>query len=520
MDPSCIVCQPRTGAHKRFVWIEGSDVIKGPYTPEAAQRLRELYDTVRELPHVVLPTGTRILRGSTYFVFPNLAHEYPVAWRTHKESFSNLEYKVLIRDTLVKLRDADYRGENADTLLYSLCCLALLGVGDMHPSNILFDKDKRRSYIIDIEDRRTKPLSGECFYWSKPSAMPWLEFVRPHYPAVREMLKGVRGGEGITGLLVVPATDPPASSLEPLAKYKGIFNSKTPCGWALDSCKSRLQKYIRRNMPDKATQCALEMLNMKDKLAVTSAERGVKAVTTNLLNRICVIACEDIGLGNLGLVRTVLGSVDTNNVMSCIHALCKAEKTRLASWVYRAYATPEGQAIAASRGLFPTIPECESWHGWKAKDPLSIRIYADRFYSCLMQKDLSAVYWLDQYDKVSQGLYVVARNRRRKPMAVIWEMMSFPWLAVHYWTKTEKRPFLILAVLAHIYETPYDLCPIPEVLTPTPIAFTLDNYVLDMHTREGKRKGKTRRDFVEEGSEVTPVSEMYYHRFLHEIYNA
>ena len=78
--------------------------------------------------------------------------------------------------------------------------------------------------------------------------------------------------------------------------WKGLRggSSKTYSGLDLDVVKSALQKYIRRNMPQKALLSAIELYRF--------GEVGGIAAVTNMYNRLAIIANEDIGPANLSLV--------------------------------------------------------------------------------------------------------------------------------------------------------------------------------------------------------------------------
>ena len=70
-------------------------------------------------------------------------------------------------------------------------------------------------------------------------------------------------------------------------------SSKTYSGFTLDVMKSALQKYIRRGLLEKALICAAELYRMHE-------VKGV-AAQTNLMNRLAIIAVEDIGPANFPL---------------------------------------------------------------------------------------------------------------------------------------------------------------------------------------------------------------------------
>lgn len=125
---------------------------------------------------------------------------------------------------------------------------------------------------------------------------------------------------------------------------------KTYSGIEFDVAKSMLQKHIRRGETEPALQIAMELWR--------TADLGKPGIQTNLMNRLAIIALEDIGIGpgNIDLVTAVVKHVLLSKgvrdlrmcatIYHCVEKLCAAPKTRLASFLYNAYARPEGQCWA------------------------------------------------------------------------------------------------------------------------------------------------------------------------------
>jgi len=119
-------------------------------------------------------------------------------------------------------------------------------------------------------------------------------------------------------------------------------------------CVSALQKCIRRNMEAEAVHFALEM--------ATSS----KGFCTRILNRLVVIAQEDIGLADVPTVTYVLETVaaarqiyskDKTNrtnvsITNAVMALCRANKGRSGNWLSAI------SVDAVERGITPVV---EDW---------------------------------------------------------------------------------------------------------------------------------------------------------------
>ena len=345
--------------------------------------------------------------------------------------------------------------------------------------------------------------------------------------------------------------------------YKGPFGgSTTYSGYSLDIMKSALQKYIRRNIPYKALVAAFELYRMAE------LEKG-RAAQSNMYNRLAVISAEDIGPANLPLAIVVISQInlatseargsqiekdlttrDPATLGAMVQLMAGSEKTRIMSHFYRAYITPEGRELAKTAGFivddtftqedlqYLQDPKRRNW--WLPNDSVQIRPYAEIFYRRLAQQAPSvlAFVWLGYYMKATEGLKVQTRKRRSDPMTVIWEMLStllppevHDTLEKAYFKQSEDRPFLMTAVTAALYRTPYsrfDLTNSIQNWRSSPIlqnllngvegTFQVDEYVIDKHTKEGRAKGATRKEFVEEGAKIEPASAFYYSEQLERIY--
>lgn len=323
--------------------------------------------------------------------------------------------------------------------------------------------------------------------------------------------------------------------------------SKTYSGYTLDVMKSALQKYIRRGMLDKALMAAAELFRM--------AEVGGEAGQTSVINRLAVIAVEDIGPANIPLVTAVLEELnkdirDPAVVFGITQALCQSEKTRLPSHLRYVYGTEAGQKEAIKRGLqvddvdidHELLDYLTEWESpfWKEDDPDEIRDYAELFYKRLRERNPNAEAWLSRYFAISEGCKVTKRYMRTSPDIVIWAMLDtliLPSIVEiyrkAYYKQSESGPFLMALVTAFIYNAPFakeDIRNYIEVWRDSEglgqlldgkytLDVSQDTFVLDKHTAIGRRNGKTRDDFVNEGSLVNNQSLKYYDPILHEIYN-
>jgi len=129
---------------------------------------------------------------------------------------------------------------------------------------------------------------------------------------------------------------------------------RTKNGMNSFECISAMQKHIRRGEEEKAVHFALEM-------AMSST-----AFCTRVLNRLIVIAQEDVGLGDMATVTYVLATVEgarqirskgqpnraNVSITNAVMALSRAQKSRSGNWL---------SAISADKVQRGEKPEIEDW---------------------------------------------------------------------------------------------------------------------------------------------------------------
>lgn len=476
-----VVCQKRTGKYKQFTLVQGSRIVKGPYTEDRLSRLmaRSVQLKKWKVPLIVHPNSEVLTSAVGPFVtYPNLAEGYPVESDPHTESFSSYSYRVLRRSGLIKLGDAlkekttqgeiPWILEQMEDMLMALITIYLLDVGDTGLYNMLVDIPKRRIYLIDYDEvRGVDRINGETelFYFSRPPAKKivdlWLPVARRVYSKVIQRLRlitepeyagaiteimtklsgWVSSSDGESSdkpgphLIVIPQPEQPGNMGK--MKFGGMFGGTlTYSGYPLDVIKSAVQKYIRRGQVEKAVISAVEMYRL--------VEVGGRAVQTNLFNRLAIIAGEDIGPANLPLVLAVLTTLDQDKrdiveMIAMVHLLAGSEKTRIGSHLWRTYAVPEGVALARTKGVTVDTALSESDLGylsditsgkrkspvaWKPSDPLEIQPYAEIFAKRLSEKDPNAVTWAAFFLEASKDKKVAPRGRRTKPIVILWEILE------------------------------------------------------------------------------------------------
>jgi hypothetical protein len=331
--------------------------------------------------------------------------------------------------------------------------------------------------------------------------------------------------------------------------------TKTVSGIDFDIAKSALQKYIRRNIPEKALLAAIEIYRL--------GEVGGGAGVTNLFNRVSIIAAEDVGISNLPLVLSVIktiesGDRDLHRLMAMIQLLCCSSKTRLTDQVNYVYGSVRGRKVAQASGISLDGETIDSEYVemhmndviFDDTDPLALRPYVLMFQKRIAEKDFNAFSWVYFLElKLSTTPVVKKRNKymgnkkgqTTKSIILLWRVLStFLDPVVHdilveaAFNHIEYRPFLGVAILIAINNLTY--VPIEsmvesmvEVWRTAPVLkqmlrgeFTLvvDDYVIDKHTAKGRMNGTTITDFVNFGALIIPEDERYRNKELERIYQA
>ncbi len=592
---SRIICQKRTSKNKQFVILYNDFVIKGPYTVSKYknQITRSKIFSALETPCVVkMIESFKAADGGLYVKFPNLMKTDNVDYEMHTEKFSLLNYRVMKNSLLIDLGHCILENEwiydNIEDLLVGLCHANILSVGDMNVRNILVDTVNRTVHIIDFDETIISDRDDEVFYFNRPPArrFGWYDKVAPHYNRVADRLMSLINHpiivehnlesrvERIVNLLrkyYKPANftsndDKNKTDLRNelnISKgqmaWKGMRGgSKTYSGIAFDVAKSALQKYVRRNMTQKAILTAIELFRF--------GEVGGTAGVSNLFNRVAIIAAEDIGVANIPLVLEVIKTIEAGNrdiykLLAMVQLLSESSKTRIMSHAWRAYATEDGREIAATKGIkldtdFNYDERNESLQDiletyksvFVESDPMEMRYPIVMFIDKLKQHDLNAFSYCYDYMKKYKNIKIEKRRKfildkpsgyTTKSDILLWKGLSqildphiHDILVRAYYNHTENRPFLQFAIMICMYDTSYvkfDVDALTNIwenennnvvveLLSGKYILEVDPFVIDKHTAIGRGQGRGITEFVEDGAYVQPLNTDYYDETLELIY--
>jgi hypothetical protein len=319
--------------------------------------------------------------------------------------------------------------------------------------------------------------------------------------------------------------------------YKGLRGgSKIRGGIDVDIAKSALQKAIRRNDVWLALTMALRLNEFKD---------FGKPIRSNLINRMPVIAGEDVGMGNLKTVKMVDQYVEKirNSEDSCVEELiemvlllCTSEKSRLGSHVNAVYHQALSTPLYYDRlnEFRPSIlKEFE-----KEDEQITDQEMVQKIFKLLNLKDgsedkkmitffyLRSLLNSNLKYKIPRG-YPKKRNIQSEPIFFIWnellkiskdEMIEI--LYKQFLNENERHIYLVLAMMVFFFGTEVerkeydvkkmiqDLGGIEKIVN---YAFhtqvIVPDYAIDKHTKKGRSSGKDGVTFVMEGAQVENESE-------------
>jgi hypothetical protein len=286
--------------------------------------------------------------------------------------------------------------------------------------------------------------------------------------------------------------------------YKGLFGGTvTSCGLKLDVVKSALQKYIRRGNFQKAWFCAVQLDEFNDL-------PEAKVVITNFTNRLKVILTEDcfdnFNLHALGysLIESYIKEksiLRISYLYNVIRLMCFMKKGRMASHLRATY-----YSVLSHPQLL------QKYHNTQGLPPYQ---QAQQFRDLLVAKDFNCFYYLYQcyYNHkpdikslfrvleellkrkdvmdLYYHLFRTVGNSEEKPMFIVYPTL----LLIHPELLSEIKPFNTENLSGD---------QITSLLTSTKNSpLTLDEFVIDKHTKQGKTEGKNALHFALEGSVVT-----------------
>lgn len=295
-------------------------------------------------------------------------------------------------------------------------------------------------------------------------------------------------------------------------------------GIAIDVRKSDIQKAVRRGMFQQACSSFFAGYNLRTMFPKSTTALSVQ---TNFINRLMVIAVEDIGMANPNLIRTILPvlnemstrKIDRDPYMltAIIHALVESPKSRLCSHLASVYRAAN-RKLAESKGVVFLVgaetitldtPDCFTWLETKS----SLEIFG------WIQADPACVPHHQHFDLL-QKVYKKASATFGQPAFLRYMLALAHYLNV----KNERGEY----VTAELTKSPYVLEPfstafVSLLIHPSTAVFLdpLEDSV-DYHTKKGRSGGDSvsslKKRFRMVGAEVKNAHPVMNDSVLEEIY--
>jgi hypothetical protein len=296
-----------------------------------------------------------------------------------------------------------------------------------------------------------------------------------------------------------------------ITKYRG---EKSYNGFSLDILKSALQKYIRRGNLDKAIYFAIETCLF----IFTEQDTNQKRIITNFIHRLQIIFLEDVGLGcyndweMIDNLFDILFKRDKNSFIfsfiNIVATMTLNKHIRICSH-YNSLRT----VIKTDKNLKKIKKYIDYFPGFKKYSKLIQQNTDDNIYSTyknsVKYNQMDAGYWvreLENDDKLTSGMI----NDIFLPLKdVKYSTISKKWTKELNGVKERFLPYYSTILYKYFKFTDRD-CKLFEINNFEIIQYlyinlnnkiSLDEYVIDMHTKQGKRT-KGVKDFVYEGSKV------------------
>ena len=297
-------------------------------------------------------------------------------------------------------------------------------------------------------------------------------------------------------------------------ELKSLFNLKTKSGFSsIDAVKSAMQKYARRGMQVEMLQAVYEMdaFSKFDESDDINVQRAVKAIRTNMINRIKVILFEDVSFSQIGAFISVInkikkwedeGRTDRNTLAEIVSIISNAKKLRLPNFLQDRYGKDEDSVMTKkcfTNGIDNKKINCVEW---------------------IFHNEEESLILLEDYKFPGKKLIlpmIVAEWKRMKPTKS--KMGSddrhffivVPWLWIMYADSLKESD--------GIHTSSFSKDEIAAAYDKNDIQF--HDYVYDKHTKEGKSRGKTLEDFKAEGAFVTNEDTTWLSQFkeLKDYYN-
>ena len=345
--------------------------------------------------------------------------------------------------------------------------------------------------------------------------------------------------------------------------YRTCFSSVSHHGYKLDILKSGMQKYLRRKKLPEMIWCALEIFKFELWSESDTEKKMAKGIITNMLNRIIVMMDEEllfIEVERYLVLRKLIEKFDNDRengmkwLVYICHCLQGGKLSRHASDI-RAYWDYRFRCDSKNSGNQKIYDkERLDKYGEKIDDH-----YYEKFLDCFKKNEDGMYFWMFKIFNGGRKSKKSVFRKKKENINKIWKML-FDLEFVHYqkynkglvkklleykfdeFNKNKKRGerfmFLVNCIellrggpcrffinevyykdLKEIYNGKKDERNALSVYWAKSCEYLqIDDYAIDMHTSEGRKRGKNRKDFAEEGCVVIDENVEFLKREWREYY--
>jgi hypothetical protein len=290
-------------------------------------------------------------------------------------------------------------------------------------------------------------------------------------------------------------------------------------GVAIDIRKSDVQKAIRRGLLQQALSSFFAGYTL---LSLFPGNQTALAVQTNFINRLIIIAVEDVGLADPNLLRTILPILygmsrrkierDSETLAAVVQALVHAKTSRLCSHLFHAYkqasrekAIKEGVVFCTLDDISLETPDCFAW--LETKDPKEIFALIRAHSRCTVH--------LSEFELLEK-LYTHA-SAFGKANVIRYLLGLAHYLSV---PETERGAY----VTTELHAKAYELERVSYSMIHPLVTHDVDVFLpplrdsVDVHTAEGRRMGHDAKRFRQVGACVEDAHEVMNDDVLERIY--
>jgi len=308
-------------------------------------------------------------------------------------------------------------------------------------------------------------------------------------------------------------------------KYRTCFSSVSYHGYKLDVLKSGMQKYLRRREFEKMTWCVMEIFKFELCSETELEKKMCKGIISNLLNRIIVMMDEELlfcEVQNYLLLRKFIEKFedDRENGGKFLVLICR---------------TLTNSRLLRRASDIRAFWDFRIRFGDEKNVELSVQEYFNKFVECFEKKDDECFKWMFKiFNGKRKGDKV--RFRRKDNIYMIWEYLFsrenvkgngrykevLEYKLREFYKLNRGERFMFLAnsidlvmkcdgketifVNVHISQICQELSryqqDFVEMYKKNMEYLQIDDYAIDMHTSEGRKRGKNRKDFALEGCVV------------------